>query len=104
MIIKENIRQIDFIGRYGGEELAIALVETGNVPARLAAERIRQAVESTRIRVYDEDLSVTISIGISTFPEDCGEGKHLIDKADVALYAAKESGRNKTRVFRDLSL
>ncbi|MFA5276618.1 MAG: GGDEF domain-containing protein, partial [Candidatus Omnitrophota bacterium] len=54
--IKENIRQVDFMGRYGGEELSIVLTDTDKEQARLAAERIRAAVESESIHVYDENL------------------------------------------------
>ncbi|MBU1726122.1 MAG: GGDEF domain-containing protein, partial [Candidatus Omnitrophica bacterium] len=94
-VIKENIRQIDFMGRYGGEELSLALAETDRRQAHFAAERIRKAIEARRFRVYDEDLSVTISIGISTFKNDVKDTSALIEKADKALYQAKETGRNK---------
>lgn len=97
--IKENIRQIDFMGRYGGEELSIILTETDKERAGFAAERIRQAIESRRFTVYDEDLKVTISIGISTFPDDAGEATVLIDKADKALYQAKLAGRNRVCMY-----
>jgi len=97
---KENIRQIDFMGRYGGEEIAIILVETDKVQAHSAAMRIRQAVESRLFSVYDEDLRATISIGISTFPEDAGEPSEIIDKADEALYQAKQSGRNRVCAYQ----
>lgn len=97
--IKENVRQIDFIGRYGGEELSIILTETGKDSAGLAAERIRQAIESKYIRVYDEDLRVTISIGIATFPDDARNIQMLIDRADRALYISKQSGRNRVCVY-----
>ncbi len=97
--IKENIRQIDFMGRYGGEELSIVLTETDKEKASFAAERIRQAIESRLIRAYDEDLKITVSIGISTFPDDSNEIQGLIDKADQALYLAKKAGRNCIRVF-----
>ncbi|MCX5703008.1 MAG: GGDEF domain-containing protein, partial [Candidatus Omnitrophica bacterium] len=93
--IKENIRQIDFMGRYGGEELSIVLVETEKDQAEYAAERIRQAVESRRLAVYDEVLEATISIGISMFPDDGNAAASLIDKADQALYLAKQAGRNR---------
>lgn len=94
--IKESMRQIDFIGRFGGEELSVVLTETDKEQAFLAAERIRRAIESKAISPYDEALRITISIGISTFPSDSAEAKKIIDKADQALYRAKESGRNKT--------
>ncbi|OGX19391.1 MAG: hypothetical protein A3K83_03825 [Omnitrophica WOR_2 bacterium RBG_13_44_8b] len=98
-IIQATIRQIDFLGRYGGEELSVILTETDKEQARLAAERIRQSVASKPFLVYDEGLKVTISIGISTFPDDSEETIGLIDKADKALYLAKESGRNKVCLY-----
>lgn len=97
--IKENIRQVDFMGRYGGEELAIVLTETDKGKAGFAAERIRQAIESKSIRAYDEDLKITVSIGLSTFPDDSQDIQGLIDRADEALYLAKEAGRNQVRIF-----
>ncbi len=97
--IKENTRQIDFMGRYGGEEISIVLVETDRDQARFAAERIRQAIESRHITVYDEDLKVTVSIGLSTFPQDASDTQTLIDKADEALYLAKQTGRNRVCVY-----
>ena len=93
--IKESIRQVDSVGRYGGEEFLIILTETDKNGARFAAERIRQAVESKRIKVYDEDLKATVSIGIATFPEDAEETQALIEKADKSLYRAKQTGRNR---------
>ena len=97
--VKENIRQVDAVGRFGGEEFIVILTETDKNGARFAAERIRQAVEDKRIKVYDEDLKVTISIGVSTFPEDAKDLDAVIDKADKALYRAKQGGRNRVTVF-----
>lgn len=97
--VKENMRQIDLVGRYGGEEFLIILTETDKEKARLAAERLRQSVEQQRIRVYDEDLMVTVSIGISTYPDDGKEIEPLIDNADTALYEAKRTGRNRVCLY-----
>jgi len=99
-VIKENIRQIDLMGRYGGEEFLVILTETAGQEAGLASERIRQSIESRRIRVYDEDLKVTISIGISVFPAHAKNPFELINKADRAMYTAKNTGRNKVCVYR----
>jgi len=93
--IHDTIRQIDFIGRYGGEELSIILAETDREQANFAAERIRQAVASDVIKIYDEKLKVTVSIGVSAFPEHASHLKDLIEMADQALYQAKASGKNK---------
>jgi diguanylate cyclase (GGDEF)-like protein len=98
-LIKENIRQIDLFGRYGGEEFSIVLTETDKGQTQLVAERIRQAIEDRYIRAYDEELRVTVSIGISFFPENGKDIDVLIDKADLALYQAKQEGRNRVCVF-----
>lgn len=98
--IQENIRQIDLIGRYGGEEFSIILSETDKDAAQLAAERIRLAIQDKHIRVYDEELKITVSIGISTYPYDGKEIERLIDKADSALYQAKQAGRNRVCLYQ----
>ena len=93
--IRQTVRQIDFIGRYGGEELCIVLAETDKEQANFASERIRQGIASAVIKVYDEELKATVSIGVSTFPDNAGNIKDLIEMADQALYLAKETGKNK---------
>jgi diguanylate cyclase (GGDEF)-like protein len=98
-IIKDSLRQIDLVCRYGGEEFSIILTETDRSGAMFAAERIRQSVENRRIRAYDEELSVTISVGISVFPSHGRDTNELLDKADQALYQAKQAGRNKVCVY-----
>jgi len=99
VIIKENIREIDIAGRYGGEEFSVMLPDTDRAGAQFAAERIQQAVEQASIKVYDTTVKVTVSIGIATFPEDAQEVDELTDKADSALYIAKKMGRNKVCFF-----
>ena len=94
-IMSDTVRQIDFIGRYGGEEISIVLAETHKEQADFAAQRIRQAIEATTIKVYDEELKVTVSIGVSTFPANAQTMQDLIESADQALYLAKETGKNK---------
>ncbi|MFH1458520.1 MAG: GGDEF domain-containing protein [Candidatus Omnitrophota bacterium] len=98
-VFKENIREIDFMGRYGGEELSVVLTETDKEQGRYACERIRHAIESKPFRVYDEELRVTVSIGLSTFPYDAKNAEALIEKADEALYQAKELGRNRVCIY-----
>ena len=97
--IQENIRQIDLLGRFGGEEFSIILSETDKDAAQFAAQRIRLAIQDKRIRVYDEELKITVSIGISTFPYDGKDTETLIDRADSALYQAKQAGKNRVCTF-----
>jgi diguanylate cyclase (GGDEF)-like protein len=99
-VIKENIRQIDLIGRYGGEEFLIILTETDKEQAIAAAERIRESIEEKHIKVYDEELKVTISMGISVFPDEASDVQTLIEKADSALYQAKQEGRNRVCIYK----
>lgn len=93
-LIKENLREIDIVSRYGGEEFAVLLPETGAPGARLAAERLRKRVEENLFIAYDEKLRLTISIGIALYPKDSVEEGTLIERADTALYEAKRSGKN----------
>lgn len=98
-IIQENIRQIDIIGRYGGEEFCVILPEADGSGAQYVAERMRQAVEKAVVKAYDTKVRLTISIGIACYPADGKKVAELIDKADWALYRAKKIGRNKVCVF-----
>ena len=100
-IIKENIREIDIAGRYGGEEFMIVLPDTDRAGAKLAAERIRQAAENASIKAYDAQVRVTVSIGVATFPEDGDLASVLVDRADWSLYRAKKTGRNRVCIFGD---
>ena len=94
-ILKQNVREIDLVGRFGGEEFCILLPEANKADAYVVAERIRKAVEGYTIKAYDETLSITISMGISSFPEGSRGLDELIENADTALYEAKRQGRNR---------
>ncbi|MBI3323049.1 MAG: diguanylate cyclase, partial [Candidatus Omnitrophica bacterium] len=94
-LLHKNLRGIDLIARYGGEELILLLIETDPEQALPIAERLRQLVEVQPIRAYDETLTQTVSIGVACYPQDGREIQALIDHADQALYAAKRAGRNR---------
>ena len=99
VLIGENIREIDIAGRYGGEEFCVILPDTDRQGAHYAAQRIRQAVENAVIKAYDASVTITVSIGTSTFSDDGKKMDELIDKADWALYRVKKQGRNKVCSF-----
>ena len=98
-LVRENVREIDIVGRYGGEEFCVVLPDTDLDGAQFAAERIRAAVESKLITAYDVSLRATVSVGISSFPHDGALSAELIDKADWAMYRAKKKGRNAVCSF-----
>ncbi|MEK7868044.1 MAG: sensor domain-containing diguanylate cyclase [Candidatus Omnitrophota bacterium] len=89
-IFRDVSRKIDAVARYGGEEFGIILPITKKEEALILAERIRKAVETS-----PSLKNITISIGVSSFPEDGEKKEDLIAYADRALYKAKRSGKNK---------
>jgi diguanylate cyclase (GGDEF)-like protein len=93
--IKENVRQIDLVGKYGGDEFSIVLSRTSKADAQIIAERILKSIHQKQIRAYDENLEITVSIGISIFPDDANSASQIIEKADQALYQAKTEGRSR---------
>jgi diguanylate cyclase (GGDEF)-like protein len=99
-IIRSSVRENDLIFRYGGEEFAVILPNTGEKGARYVAERIRSTTEETVFEPGTIDLKLTISIGIETCPE-APSIHDLIVVADQALYAAKRQGRNQVVLADD---
>ena len=94
-LLRENIRESDMAARLGGEEFSILLPETELKYAVKFAERIRQAVEQERMRVQDQSINMTVSIGVVTYSENLPDPKSVIKQADDCLYKAKRQGRNK---------
>jgi len=91
------IRNTDLLARYGGEEFVVVMPQTETPGAVTIAERLRDAVEGMDIPVEGETVKITISIGVATYPAKTEKLsiEEFIDKADKALYDAKNSGRNK---------
>jgi diguanylate cyclase (GGDEF)-like protein len=97
--LQATARQSDVIVRYGGEEFAVLLAETGLNQARIAAERVLQAARNIVLPIKGlERGQVTVSIGVSSFPEHGDSPEILVKSADTSLYAAKAAGRNCARV------
>jgi len=92
--IQESLRSTDVLARYGGDEFIVMLPETNASRTIEVAERIRSAVENTSFNADGDRVSSTLSIGISCFPDDCGDSDEIINRADQALYESKRKGRN----------
>lgn len=97
-VCRQELREEDVVGRIGGEEFAIMLPETGGNRAMEVAERVRQAVAAAEVPLESEPpLRLTISIGASALLPGEADIGVLLRRADKALYAAKEAGRNRVR-------
>jgi len=98
-VLMQSVRTSDMVIRYGGEEFIIILQDTDGDGAELTAEKIRAAVEALKIQLTGTMLQKTISIGIAVFPTDSDTFWQTVKYSDVALYRAKESGRNRVVRF-----
>jgi len=97
--LRGRVRGEDVVCRYGGEEFIIILPEISRDMARLRAEELRKAVAGEMRIVHDStELKVTISLGVALFPEHGDDPDMVVGAADQALYASKESGRNRVTV------
>jgi diguanylate cyclase (GGDEF)-like protein len=96
-VLRSELRHYDIPARFGGEEYAVLLPETGAEEAAEIAERIRFAVAAKRVEVETaaEPIGVTISIGVAAYPSDAETRTDLVHQADVAVYRAKIQGRNR---------
>ena len=97
--IRRVIREGDVLVRYGGEEFLVLLPGAGRTDLAETAERVRRSVAATVVGDGDRRVTVTASVGGATYPEhDVGSATDLVDVADVALYAAKEAGRDRVAI------
>ncbi len=94
--VRESIRETDIAGRYGGEEFAVILVNSGGQDAKLVAERLRQKIEQSTVCYEDMSINYTISIGICELGPNLKGPVAWIDAADKGLYEAKHNGRNNS--------
>lgn len=98
-ITREFVRPANIVGRYGGEEFAIGLVECDSANAFGVAERLREKLESTEIAHNNQRTKITVSIGVAELAGTNDTLEKLIHRADTALYQAKDEGRNRTVRF-----
>lgn len=100
-ISKDCLRVSDVIARFGGEEFAVIMPQTGKEEAFLVAERIRNSIKDQIPNIWKKypNKYITITIGVATFPEDGNNRKELIRNADRALYKGKIEGKDRTIIF-----
>jgi diguanylate cyclase (GGDEF)-like protein len=94
-VLKDCVRQIDTLARYGGDEFTVLLVDTNHETGLLVAERIRRLVADTLFEgEAGEPIRLTISIGVATYPDHARDRDGLLDLADKAMYRGKSQGRD----------
>jgi diguanylate cyclase (GGDEF)-like protein len=99
-LCQSSMRNVDIVGRYGGEEFVILVPETGLEGAQKVAERLRMEIEKINVDTPAGKLSLTVSIGVASIETELEQAQTvdaLIKRADQAVYAAKADGRNCVR-------
>ncbi|MDK2930288.1 MAG: hypothetical protein PWR07_419 [Bacillota bacterium] len=98
--LKRTFRTTDCLARYGGDEIAVVMPKAGQHEALAALERARDAVARASFSGPDgQSLGITISAGVAVFPDHGGDALTLLDRADRAMYAAKNSGGNRVQLY-----
>ncbi|GAX62784.1 diguanylate cyclase [Candidatus Scalindua japonica] len=100
-IVIGGIRAIDIAARYGGEEIVVILPQTGKADAFVVGERIREKVENTKFDYKGQLINLTISGGVATLPIDATDAECLLKNADIAVYKAKEAGKNNVVIYSE---
>ena len=99
-VLTASAREVDVIGRLGGEEFGVLLPRSEHMTVRRAAERLRQALGDAETSWKDQPIRLTVSIGAALGTDADEAPSHVLERADRALYQAKNNGRNRTVVAR----
>jgi two-component system, cell cycle response regulator len=103
-VIRRSARETDVVARFGGDEFALILPDTGAEGAAAVADRIRERVEEHRFLVGESlAIRLTVSVGVGTLPDVAGSAEELIRAADQAMYRVKDSGKNGVFIARGLA-
>lgn len=98
--LRKRIRDVDFVARFGGEEFVILMPETTAQEAKVAAEKLRQSIEESPFNFKKERVFITMSFGIAEFTKE-ESADQVFERADRALYKAKETGRNQCVICKE---
>lgn len=93
-LLQENVREVDFVARFGGEEFVILLPETTSIAALGLLDKLRELLLGSKYKFKDEPVTITASFGFTEFKQD-DSPEAAFERADQALYKAKQSGRNR---------
>jgi len=96
----DSTRTTDICGRYGGEEFVVILINTSAENSKILAERIRERIAALKVEFEGTVIPYTVSLGIAEFHPDLKDHTQWIEFADKALYEAKESGRNNSKIYK----
>ncbi|RMF48449.1 MAG: diguanylate cyclase [Anaerolineae bacterium] len=96
---QESVREIDLLARYGGEEFIVLLPDTGSKGAQHVAMRLHQRIDRMHVTYEEQQIHVTVSVGVSSLQKGVSSLDALIAHADAALYHAKQTGRNRVATW-----
>ncbi len=99
-VIREQVRETDISGRYGGEEFVILLADTNAKDSLVFAERLRKVVEESVVLYNDIKIKYTVSLGIAEVEPELTSVSQWLENADTALYQSKDGGRNKVSTYQ----
>jgi diguanylate cyclase len=94
-LIRHHVRETDVSGRYGGEEFVILLADTTLDNGKVFAERLREEIEKSIVKYNDIDVKYTVSMGIAEIDNSIESYEAWIEFSDLAMYRAKDAGRNQ---------
>jgi diguanylate cyclase (GGDEF)-like protein len=96
--IQDELRQSDLVSRYGGDEFVVLLPDTDSDGAKLTAERIRERIASTPLHIGSQRISISVSMGVATYPDNGTDFDRVFEASDTAMYSSKTSGKNKVTI------
>ncbi len=103
ILLRERLREIDVVARFGGDEFAILLPHAGAEEAEVVARDLLEVIRSHTFDAGGAPIGITVSLGIALFPDHAMTEGELLSRADMAMYRAKEEGRNRWRLFAPAS-